>query len=180
MDHAADLYLQDLDHGCGCITPAWGAGLAEAASVCLDAQGHESPKPFDVSGHINHQHTLHWLRVSEQMRRCFDDPEDAAEHGAYGIAALLVAKHTSFEVLDRSRKGTGFDYWLGDRASASIPFASPSARLEVSGIGNGAPSAVRARVKQKLVQTSPTDALGLPAFVVVVEYGTPLAQVASK
>jgi hypothetical protein len=180
MPDATTLDLAELAAGCGCITPRWGAGLAEAASVCLDAQGHQSPEEFEVSGAITHRHTLHWLAVDDQMRRCFNDLDDAAEHGAYGIAALLVEEHTPFEVVDRSRKGTGFDYWLGPKGTDGGLFDAITGRLEVSGIGRGSLSVVNARVRKKLKQTSPTDALGLPAYVVVVEYGTPLARVADK
>lgn len=180
MAATSDLDLSLLATGCGCITPSWGAGLAEAASVCLDAQGHASPKPFEVSGAVTHQHMLHWIAVTDQMRRCFNDLEDAGEQGAYGIAALLVNEHTELEVVERSRKGTGFDYWLGPKGSQDGFFTSSTSRLEVSHLGKGSASEIRARVKKKLGQTAPTDAYGLPALVVVVEYGTPLARVADK
>jgi hypothetical protein len=34
--------------------------------------------------------------------------------GAVGVAVLLSKQLTGFTVIQRSRKGTGFDYWLGD------------------------------------------------------------------
>jgi hypothetical protein len=54
-----------------------------------------------------------------------------------------------------------------------------AARLEVSGIRRG-PALVSARVRAKLKQTSQSDATGLPAIVVVVEFGTPVAEIGQK
>ena len=173
------LDLSTLQSGCAGITPVWGASLAEAASVALVAQGHRSPHLLEVSGTFAHLHTLYWLSVTAQMQRCWNDLDEAAEHGAYGIAALLVAEHTTYEVVERSYKGTGFDYWLGPKDAAPVLFQH-TARLEVSGIGRGDDSAVKARVRKKLKQTAPTDPTGLPAIVVVVEYGRPQARVADK
>ena len=173
------LDLADLAKGSSGITPEWGAGLAQAASVCLDAQGHSSPQSLDVSGPVTQQYALYWLPVDAQMRRCFNDLEDAGEHGAYGIAALLVADITPLEVVERSKKGTGFDYWLGPKGTVGDLFQRAS-RLEVSHIMKADPPAVSARVKKKLKQTEPSDDTGLSAYVVVVEYGTPLARVAEK
>ena len=88
-----------------------------------------------------------------------------------GIAALLAKKEIGYAVLQRSRKGTGFDYWIGD--DTPFPFQN-KARLEVSGIREGNDTVVRARVRQKINQTSRTDG-ALPAYVIIVEFGRPLA-----
>jgi hypothetical protein len=70
----------------------------------------------------------------------------------------------------------GFDYWMGDESA--IPFQS-KARLEISGIRRGDDSDIKARVRQKLKQTNQSDGL-LPAYVIVVEFGSPLAEVRRK
>lgn len=172
------LDLSELANGCPGITPAWGESLAQAASVSFEAQGHSSPGVLAVSGMLDHTHDVSWLAVDGQMQRCWNDLDEAAEHGAYGIAALLVAEHTDFEVVERSRKGTGFDYWLGHKGQSGFLFQH-AARLEVSGIKRGDTSTVNSRVRQKLKQTTPSDG-ALPAYIVVVEYGTPLARVVDK
>lgn len=77
----------------------------------------------------------------------------------------------------RSRKGTGFDYWLGDEAD--MPFQN-KARLEVSGIRNGDQKIIKARVREKLTQTEVSDKTRLPAYVVVVEFGRPVAEVRQR
>jgi len=178
MNNESRLQLTSLAEGCTGITPACGESLAQAASVSLEAQGHQSPQLMIVDGSISHRHVVAWGAVDDQMRRCWNDLEEAAEHGAYGIAALVVAEHTTFEVVERSRKGTGFDYWLGPKGGDDTLFQR-AARLEVSGIQRGDSSAVNARVRRKLKQTEPSDGV-LPAYVIVVEYGTPLVRIADK
>ena len=178
MNSESWLDLFTLSAGCTGITTAWGESLAQAAGVCLEAQGHVSPRPFSVDGSVTHLHLVTWPVIDDQTRRCWNDLDEAAEHGAYGITALLVAEHTPFEVVERSRKGTGFDYWLGPKGDSGFLFQR-AARLEVSGIGRGDNSTINSRVKQKIKQTEPTDGM-LPAYVVVVEYGAPLARIADK
>lgn len=89
------------------------------------------------------------------------------------VAIAVVTRITKHRVVLRSRKTTGFDWWLGPKAGV---FA---ARLEVSGILNG-PSKVRGRVQEKLDQMAPTDADGLPGYAAVVEFSTPQAVIVEK
>ena len=54
---------------------------------------------------------------------------------AVAVAVLLIKHLTSYEVfVQRSRRGTGIDYWLGD--DTVLPYTR-KARLEVSGILTG-------------------------------------------
>jgi hypothetical protein len=123
-----------------------------------------------VAGTVRREYRLHFDAVTEQMRRCYNDEQVTTEHGAYGVAILVARDVTDLEVVNKSRKGTGFDYWLGTAANGLFDDA---ARLEVSGIRNGSPSEVSQRVKQKVEQTKVSDRMGLPAVVVVVEFGAP-------
>jgi hypothetical protein len=53
-------------------------------------------------------------------------------------------------VVERSRRGTGFDYWLGKKGDNNqLPFQN-AVRLEVSGIRKGDDGKIKARAKQKL------------------------------
>ena len=114
------------------------------------------------------------------MRRSWNDAEYTTEQGAYGVAILLVLGLTEYTVIEKARKGPGFDYWLGRAEdSEGLPFQNVS-RLEVSGIRSGDDSFVRARVNEKLKQVAPSDSSDLPAYVVVVEFGSPLSQVVKK
>jgi hypothetical protein len=110
--------------------------------------------------------------VDDQARRSHNDLQEATERGAYGIAILIVCDLTGMVVVERSKKGPGFDYWLGDEDD-DLLFAG-KARLEVSGILSGSRSQVQARVRQKKEQVKPSDHLA-PGYVAVVEFGTPTA-----
>ena len=81
-------------------------------------------------------------------------------------------------VVERSRKGTGIDYWLGD--DVEQPYFQSKARLEVSGIGSGNAATIRRRVKEKRDQTRPSDGTHQPAHIVVVEFSGPIAHVETR
>lgn len=172
------LDLSELQNGLPAITPAFGAALAEACAVCLAEQNHQPGVELEVTGELAGTFQLYWPAVTPQMQRCWNDREYTTEQAAYGIALLLLTKLTDFTVVERSRKGTGFDYWLGKPTDSSdLPFEK-SIRLEVSGIRHGSPSQVRTRVKLKKMQVAPTDKIA-PAFIAVVEFSKPLACVAT-
>jgi hypothetical protein len=82
------------------------------------------------------------------------------------------------EVLQRSKKGTGFDFWLGPATSKEAMFQG-KIRLEVSGMRFGDDSEINSRVRQKLKQTDRSDGT-FPAVVVVVEFGRPVAKNVEK
>ena len=92
------------------------------------------------------------------------------------MAILLARREVGYSVIERSRKGTGFDYWMG--AESELPFER-KARLEISGIRKGRNREVNARVKQKLKQIERSGD-SPAAYVIVVEFGTPLAEVRQK
>lgn len=176
MNHL--LALDDLGKGTPGVSPEYGRSLAQAAAVCLDSQGHSSPTEMPVKGDASAEVDLEWETPDERARRSWADMEFATEQGAYGIATLLVPKVSDWTVAERSRKGTGFDYWLADQDDEG-PLFQNKARLEVSGILSGTDSTLNSRVKQKLEQTTPSDG-ALPALVVVVEFGGPTSKVAKK
>jgi hypothetical protein len=108
------------------------------------------------------------------MRRAWDDDVEATELGACAIAFLLMAELTPYTVVQRSRRGTGFDYWLGIKDNSTrLPFQS-SARLEVSGIRKAEnESMIRTRVGQKIKQVESVDR-SLPAYIAIVEFSRPM------
>ncbi|WP_225913810.1 hypothetical protein [Leptolyngbya ohadii] len=123
---------------------------------------------------------MNWQPVTEQAKRCWNDEEYTTEQAAYAIAFLLILQLTNLTVIERSRKGTGFDYWLGSQDStATLPFQR-MARLEGSEIRRGDRSQINARVKQKLEQTGASDAEGLPAYIIVIEFSRPISVVRTK
>jgi hypothetical protein len=174
------LNLQSLHQGLPAITPAFGAAIAEAGAICLINAAHEPEVVIEVKGEFSTTFKLDWQPVTEQARRCWNDEEYTTEQAAYGIAFLLILQLTNLTVIERSRKGTGFDYWLGTHDStATLPFQR-MARLEVSGIRQGNQSQINARVKQKTAQTRVSDTQGLPAYIIVVEFSRPISIISVK
>ncbi len=170
------LDLGDLGQGLPAITPNFGKALSEAGGVCLESQGHVQGVQLLVRGYSNTNHSLTWPPVTDQARRCWNDAEVATEHGAMGIAVLLAQKEIGYTVIERSGKETGIDYWMGDESSEPL---QKKARLEISGIRRGSDQDVKARIRQKLRQTDRSDG-PLPVYVIVVEFGHPLAEVEKK
>ena len=92
----------------------------------------------------------------------------------------MAKEEIGYEVVERAVKGTGIDYWLGDETEGP-PFQH-KARLEVSGILSAKGTErdvereVAGRVKEKEQQTQSSGVV-LPVYVIVVEFGRPLAEV---
>lgn len=177
---SGQLVLAELAKGLHGLTPYFGGILAEAGAICFESQNHPNGVALQVNGTFEGRYQVFWQQVTEQMVRCWNDTEDATEHAAYAVAILLMLDLTEYTVIERSRRGTGFDYWLGRAEdSQGLPFQK-SVRLEVSGIRMGDDSLVRTRVNQKLKQVALSDSTYLPAYIVVIEFGSPLARVAKK
>lgn len=171
--------LCDLELGLPGVSSAMGTALTEAGIFCLESQNHKSNTDLILDGNYgNKKICLVWDKeVTNQIKKTWADTQEATEFGACGIAIMLVLHVTDYTVIERSKKLTGFDYWLGDK-NEKLPFIN-SARLEVSGILNGNEN-ISKRVNQKLKQTDPSDNTCLPAVVVVVEFGTPTAHMVEK
>ena len=174
------LALSDLGDGnIPAITRNIGNMLAEAASVCLESQGHTPGVFLLIRGSKSNGYKVTWVPITAQAHdTAWNDEGYATEHGAVGIAILLARLETGYQVVEPSRKGTGFDYWLGDASDA--PAFQNKARLEVSGIRHGDDRAVRARVRQKQRQTDQSSYMAISAYVIVVEFGRPLAEVRER
>ena len=184
------------------ITPEKGSELAQAGAVCLEAQGHATGAHLTVHGDYDNCYQLAWTPATPQARRTWNDDDEAIEDAAAGISVLLANRIIGQAVIVRARKSspqhsTGFDYWLGDDRADDMTDAERAAteslshtlydanlvarsRLEVSGIRNGNDSVIKARVRRKLRQMRPSDALGLPGYAIIVEFGHPLAEVKRK
>jgi hypothetical protein len=169
-----------LAEGLPAVTPAFGTALAEAGAICFEDGNHSQGVELKVDGTFTAKYSVYWQEVTDQMRRCWNDLEVTTEFAAYGIAFLLIRDLTEYTVIRRSRKGTGFDFWLGTEEGEDDLHLENKARMEVSGIRKGDETLVKARVNQKLEQVKLSDRLGLPVFVVVVEFSQPLSQVVKK
>jgi hypothetical protein len=161
------------------LTASGGKYFSDAASYCLHVHRHPNPVRLLLSGDLSGAGTLAWGGVGEGHRRTHADLQEAAEFGACAIGIIIAVQLTGLSGVERSVKGTGIDFWLV-KSSDERGIFQRSARLEASGILKGGESTIRARVKQKLAQTNPTDKAGLPAYVAVVEFGTPEARFLTK
>ena len=158
------------------VSPGAGASMAEAASVCFEDQGHHSGVSMRVQGSYTSIFVVEWDGTTDEMRSTWADEQVTTEQGAYGCAILVVERLAGLRVVERSRKRTGFDWWLGH---ADDKLFQKKARLEISGIRRGKDK-INARVNQKKQQTTRSDATKLEALVVVVEFGEPVSHVEKR
>lgn len=159
------------------LTPACGTTLAESAAVCLEDRSHHVGVQINLLGMRATVFQLEWPSVDDQQRRCYNDLQEATERGAYGVAILVVREVTGKVVVERSKKGPGFDYWLGENDDDLL--FSGKARLEVSGILCGSTAQIQSRLKQKKAQIKPSDHIA-PGYIAVVEFGHPTAHLEVK
>lgn len=167
------LNLDDLGTGrIPAISPAVGNALAEAGAICLESQDHQPGVSLSVRGYHEQAYPLTWQPATEQARRSWNSPDTATEKGAEAVAILIAKEVIGYSVIRQSRKGTGFDYWIGEESSEGF---LDKAGLEISGIRRGEYNRVRARVRKKLRQADRSRQL--PTYAIVVEFGNPLAEV---
>lgn len=176
MTSEKKLHLAVLESGMPGLTPAWAKVLIEAAAVCLEEKKHTTGVVLTISGLSADAITLEWNGVDDQQRNAHHDLQEATEYGACGLAILLVKQLTGKVVLQRSRKGSGFDYWVGDENSSNGDLFAGKARLEVSGILEGSKNSLNTRVKQKKAQIKPSLHMA-PGFVAVTEFSKPIIHV---
>lgn len=145
-----------------------GQYTAEAAAVLLEYNDHTTGVSLAVAASRTSQFTVTRPALHPDAKRTQNDLPEAAEHGAYGIAFLLVGELTGLKIIERSAKKTGIDYCRGN---GQEPLFQAAARLEVSAIIYDA-EAVDGRVMAKMKQTDASNSK-LPAYVAVVEFGQP-------
>jgi len=139
---------------------------------------HQSGVPMAIEGDYSATFRLTWNPLTEKHHRTCADMQEATEYGAYGVAILVVRETTGKTVLERSAKGPGFDFWIGDEENTELPFQGFT-RLEVSGILSGDAKHVKSRMQVKKEQVTPSDDQGA-AFIAVVEFGRPVTRLERK
>lgn len=152
------------------LTSAAGLNFAHAASVCLESCGHSLTSKVSDTGHFGNTYTVSRYDVNDQMKRTHNDEQVATEEGAYGMAFLVASKEMEVKAIQKSRKKTGIDYWLG--TDDNFLFQN-KVRLEVSGLRKGNDSQFESRYKTKMAQSEKSDDTLLPALIVIVEFGEP-------
>ncbi len=181
MDKEKIINLAKLIDGLPGVSPRRGSEYYEATLVCLTEQNHIPGVNCDVNSMDETLSILrlHWSeQVTEQMRNSWNDRDEATESGAVGIAILVILELTEYTIVRRSKKGTGVDYWLGFKGESmdlGENVLKDSARLEVSGIRIAErESIIKARVMQKIGQTSKSDSMQIPAYVIITEFSRPV------
>jgi hypothetical protein len=92
------------------------------------------------------------------------------------VGLLLAESLYGLKVIQRSRKRSGFDYWVCETAERLF---QDGVRLEVTGILSGDSAAILARQEQKLerLRRYPSH---LRALVAVIEFGSPQARLQTQ
>lgn len=172
------------------LTETIGRTMEEACAVCLEDQKHQKGVSLRVELKQNDTSIYtfkinEWKNVDDKMKRAWGDLGVATEQAAYGIAILLIEELTEFTVVRRAPKGGGFDFWL-DKKQTPLEkqenqelIFNDKGRLEVSGILNNTEDITR-RINKKKKQVQVSDNKDLPAFIVVVEFSSPVANVVKK
>ena len=172
--------LDRLREGFPAISKSIGQYLAEGGAFCFEANGHKPGVALKVEGDYPETIELSWSNVVDsQVARAWNDSQEATEYGATAVAIVILSKLTPYTIIERSFKGTGFDYWLGtgEYDENLLPFQQRKAKLEVSGIWKESESnTVDARIRLKRQQIELAGEEGLSAFIIVVEFGTPKAK----
>ena len=166
--------LSDITKGLPGVTPIEGANLYENCLVEMHRCGHPEEVCIAMSGLTSESISLIWNdKYNEQMNRTYADEQSVTERAAVGVSVLLALELTDYTVIERSRKGTGFDYMLGDKDD---PLFVPKARLEVSGIKQESETnTIDSRYRQKVNQMSVSDQTQLPGYISIIEFSTPKA-----
>ncbi|MDR1201838.1 MAG: hypothetical protein LBL58_09460 [Tannerellaceae bacterium] len=171
--------LQNFKRGFPGLDPISANYCYVACMVCLHRNNHSDGVLLDLKGDIVATIILQWEDYfNDQIDRAWKDQEYTTEHAAICISAMLVKECTDYTIIERSRKHTGFDYWLGKEND--IPFQK-SARLEISGIFQETEqNNVEKRFQIKKKQTEQSDKLQLPAYISIIEFSQPRAFFAKK
>lgn len=137
------------------------ASHSQAAILCLQKQGHNSPKEGKVEGDWDESMSISWERKDQKRLEDVWADERATEDGATMIALSLVA-HKNYRVskiaqrrlpgsrLPGKKRKSSFDYWLENNSNNPAEFEDRM-RLEISGILEGDESRINERVKKKLI-----------------------------
>jgi len=144
----------------------------EACMVCLRRNGHSDGVSMQLKGLMEKRIPLRLFDYfDDRVERSWQDTGDAAEYGAICISSLLLIECIDYTIIERSRKGTGFDYWLG--YDNDLLFQN-AARLEVSGIFKETENnTAEKRFQMKMKQTDKSDNYNIPAYISVVEFSNP-------
>ena len=157
--------------------PGIGDALAQAGAICLESQNHTPGVALAVRGNAAvDSYRLEWDPPTGPGSALWQYNQ-ATEWGAAAVAILLVNQETPYRVVESAAARTGIDFWLSEDSDLTF---QRKARVEVSGIRNGNDAAVTRRVSQKLTHTAQSDHSQTTAYVIVVEFSRPVAEIRAR
>lgn len=160
------LALDQLREDLPTLTRDWGCFLSEAALYCLKEHNHNVGVILKLAGSEDEGFRIVWgFALDNRAPYSYGDKGEATEYGATCLSILVAINRTEYKTVERSCKGGGFDYWLGNiEEGQSLPFQR-KARLEISGIFKGSEADVNRRAKGKAKQTSLTLSISSPILI---------------
>jgi hypothetical protein len=165
------LGLHNLDARHPGVTPGIAASYSEAVRVCL-GRHHSSPVDLNVERSVESKwpgtSIAQWDPPDEKVKRAWANAIDATEAGAYCVALATMEWTDDLVAISRAETRTGADYYLIPKGQVAEDLEA-SCRLEVSGVDKGDVAAVKARLKQKIVQALAGQS-NLPAIAAVVGF----------
>lgn len=150
-----------------------GKHQAAAAAVCLARFHALPPTTLTVQAEAtSRRFELVWIYPDARDLASNGNEDDATRDGAYAVALAAVEKRMQLVTVGRTATRTGADWHLRSRGTIEPVFdldADDVHRLEVSGISDDDPPKMRARIRDKVAQT--TRGTGTePAIVAVVGF----------
>ena len=169
--------LDELRKGLPGFTPTAGSFLAEAAIYCLESCSHKTGVKLTLHLEDNQEEVLvNWhSELSPDAPSTWQDEQELVEYAAVGIALPLILQATGYSDVQRARKGSSVDFWLGKKDEYAFPILE--ALLEVSGILKENPgNTINARANRKKQQAMRSPYGNLPVYIIVVEFSKPKAK----
>jgi hypothetical protein len=158
------------------VTKALGDAYAEAAAVCL-SEHHEAPT--EITAQYKNRApicALSWVAPTPAVARAHANVLDATEQGAYAVSFATIEALAGLVAVRRAETLTGADYYVAPIGSDPEDMES-CLRMEVSGVGAGNETVIRARLRQKLRQTEKGRS-NLPALAAVIGFREKLIMIA--
>ncbi|MDM8519458.1 hypothetical protein QUF64_05370 [Anaerolineales bacterium HSG6] len=177
----SELNLESLENGIPVIPTGAAQFYKQNCMVCLYQHGHKSGVNLTVEYQDTELvFTVSWLdEVDETLLRAYADLIRATDHAACGLALLLIRELTDYTAIEQACIGTTIDYYLVPKKTDGDLIFNDTARLEVSGIlQENRANTVQARINQKQKRLKPS--LGLPTFIVVIEFSKPWSKVVKQ
>ena len=168
--------LNTLDFG-SYILPNMYSYYAEATAICFEENNFTGTASLKIEQSEKEiaAFNLTWATVNQQVKDMHNDLIYETEYGAYCIAFLIIHHLTDYKIIRRSKRKTGFDYWLSEKES-DYPFAD-AARLEVSGILKGKNTEIAQRIRIKKEQIKQSDGSKLPAYIIITAFHKPISKI---